>query len=393
MKTGYCLVRYKHLWLTPMKLSRCYSLKKRKECKIFKDKFTGLLVCKLLRLPSGFNVNKGLYTAGFDPGSLFNNISVVSDKDQYTIQHNTEVNHIKTIQSKVKLRSEYRRLRRLKLRWRKCRISNRTGSKITNTTNYFYLIRFQLIKELSKRFHFNNINIEECNVAYSKSFQYINQGKIKLVDSCSKLGIKINFIKGNITKFYRTHKLGKPIYDDSIYDNEYDNKLSKIIGYTEVKNYNKSDLDWYCHSVDSFILATLGKDTLPFHHNFYLMTKSYSYRKDGKKLRPSHRRPHPVPRKSKNARYRTYHKIHKIRVKINDSKSNHGPWIYKYVKDINPGFIPKAQFESGYTDYQGRYYKKLFNKPICKFRDPITLRYNYYNVILINFIDLGRLIC
>lgn len=305
-------VVYKGKPLMPMRWKRAKKLLDAGKAKLRYEK-DGIWYLKLKFKPSGTDTQD--INLGIDPGTHFDGLSVVSDKCHH---ENIELIHNKKVSERMSRRSMYRGIRRGRLRHRECKNNNRTSNKMIPTIRSMFEFRKFTINELVKLYPITDCIIE--NVAYNhwnddgsgigKFFSQCEIGKTALYNFVQSLGIKLITVRGYITKNLRVR-----LFKD-------DPKLS-----------NKGSESFYAHCVDSFVLATLKFTSWNIHR---LNTTTRFIKKIWCNRRELFK--HKAIRGAwEYFRYKMggvkvpfikLSKLCKVRVKVNDSKSNHGLWDY-----------------------------------------------------------------
>ena len=179
-------------------------------------------------------------TLGFDPGSVFDGFSVVSNTNHH---ENFEIIHNKKIKDRMKARKEFRAIRRCKnLRNRPCRFDSRTSPKeLVPTLRSMYDFREWITSQIFQLYPISQIvyekpkfNFWKKNNKFGANAQQVMQGLSKYVD----------YIKNrNITVIEKSGKFTK-------------DKRIEIFG-IDFKSSNKSDKSFFSHCIDSYSLAFL----------------------------------------------------------------------------------------------------------------------------------------
>lgn len=371
MESSRCPVRYKKLVLMPTTWRKARRLVKIRKGVFVKDKVLGIYL-KLKYNPIGPNdipnENQEL-SLGIDPGSMFDGYSIISKSNQINLQFNHQLAISKSLKSIMNKRIGYRRIRRSRLRFRPMRIESRTGRKITNTSNYYFQNRVNMIKRIISLYPIKLISIEDVSYNHyvsnnGKSFSNIEVGKDRLYDYITnRLKLKLYKVKGKQSK-----------------------EMREIIFPNRVKNKDKSIRDFNSHCIDSFVIGVLGlsdrlEDPYRFIINLFNLNQlgclntsvrfidrvSYKVRRELYQHKSFYKdKKYYIRYKKGGIKYVIGHKskLKRIRVKINDTKSNHGKiWNYMYT---NPEITYK-KFNKKYGGtigsngisryWNGRYYK------------------------------------
>lgn len=361
-------VRYKKMKLMPTTWRKANRLIKLGKAVLVNDKLLGVYL-KLKYKP------KTTYTQpmilGIDPGSMFDGYTVVSKDYNRNFQFNHQLPISKSLKDIMDKRIGYRKIRRKRLRHRPMRIESRTGNKITNTSNYYYQSRVNMMNRILSIYPITHISIEDVKFNHyestkGKSFSNIEVGKTRLYDYITKnLKLYLYKVKGSNTK-----------------------KMRDILFPNLVKNKDKSAKNFNSHCIDSFTIGILA---------YLEITKDYRYvslipitDKVNKLVRfieriqyKYRRELHRLKNKIKDSRYYFRYnkggkkviidhksKLKRIRTKINDIKSNHGKiWNYQYTDIIHT-------YKKFITNYGGTIGKDGVSKYWSKDR----MCYEYYNV-------------
>ena len=310
-------VKYKKRFLTPTTRGRAFYLVNQGKAVWFKDK-KGTTCIRLKVEPSDYVVDD--VTLGIDPGTLYDGYTVSTNNGQFNSEfiYTDKVDNRNFINDKSANRRNNRKIKRNRLRHRKARFDNRTGKKETNTSVYYRQHRQNQINYFKKLFNINEIVIEDVKYNHwgdhsgrGKSFSPVEVGKNKFYDYIHSLGIEPKLVKG-----YETADERKSYFGDA------------------PKLKNKSSESFYAHCLDSFTLTR-------FVDSYQLLNKvtHYWYRKKSINRRELTKFKKKVGFGKFYYRYKKggeieiihhYSKLKKIRVKVNDNKTNHGPWTYMY---------------------------------------------------------------
>ena len=371
-------VVYKKQKLMPMTLRRARLYAKLGKGKFHRSKNLGLFF-ELKVEPTGFDTQD--ITLGIDPGTRFNGFSVVSDKcHNANFQRNTF--NKEQVQKRIAERKSHRRERRSRIRHRKSRFDSRNGSKISATSNYYYQVKVQMVKDILKLYPINTIVIEDVSFNHfvnknGSSFSNIEIGKNRFSRAIKDLGVKLVELKGKDTKNLRAIYLKK-----------------------DKKCKDKSTKSFYAHCFDSFVLANSTFDNKKFiNQSFNLIEEKPRSSRSGRRKLVTRSTSNKDPRIKSYFRYNrcgllkpVIHKskLRKIRFKINSSKSNHGPWKYLYLPRTNTIHTFTRIRCDGYI--KDNKYKKYSGKN-KKVERSISVGRNFYNNYLSNkIINAGLII-
>lgn len=313
-------VVYKKVPLMPMRWKRAKRLVRNGYAKLTRNKL-GIVYLKLLYEPSGFKTKA--HYVGIDPGSSFDGFSVVSSDKEHLM--NIEIIHTKDIKKRMTQRRENRRSRRARLWHRPARFDSRTSKKLSPTIRSKVDFRKQILFTLFSLFpQIDTVVIEDVRFNHYKNrngtaFSLAEQGKTEFIRWINDyLGTPVTLKHGYTTKMARTHLFG-----------------------VDLKTKVKDSESFNAHCIDSFTLACLADDILEnvrrcqkqtiFIKKNYLcrrqLTKFKKRVKDGKDY-------FKYAKGGKKIILKHFSRPKKLRVKNNDSKSNHGPWDYIYTKPI-----------------------------------------------------------
>ena len=122
---------------------------------------------------------------------------------------------------------------------------------------------------------------------------------------------------------------------------------------------NKSERSFYAHCLDSFVLTLFANSLYRLHSmkTVFLDRRPAKKRRDlfqVKKRLKTGKEYYRFEKGGVRVTFDHYSKLKKIRVKMNDSKSNHGPWSYQYTKRVTTAKKFKKPFG-------GRVYKETGN--------------------------------
>lgn len=329
-------VRYKNKPLMPTTWNKALRLMKSKKAILVNDKVLGVYLKLKFKPKTTYTQSMVL---GIDPGSMFDGYSVISeDEDNHrNFQFNHQLAISKSLKSIMDKKKMYRRIRRSRLRYRKARFESRTGNKMTNTSNYYYQNRVNMIDRLTNIYPIKLISIEDVKFNHyssnkGKSFSNIEIGKNKLYDYITKtLKLKLYKVNGKQSK-----------------------EMREIIFPDRIKNKDKSIRNFDSHCIDSFVIGVLGlsekvSDSYRFIISLFNKNQlnklntlvrfidrvTYKYRRELHRLKNRIKDSRFYFRYKKGGikvKIDHYSKLKRLRVKVNDNKSNHGPWNYLYTK-------------------------------------------------------------
>lgn len=226
MESSRCPVKYKKIVLMPTTWKKARRLVKEKRAIFVKDKVLGVYL-KLKYNPIKdtdiINDNQEVIL-GIDPGSKFDGYTVFSKYDNRNFQYNHQLPIIGKLKGLINKKKMYRRLRRIRLRHRPIRFLYRTGSKINNTSNYYYQNRINMIERIKSIYPLKGICIEDVKFNHFLSnkggrFSNIEVGKYRLFDYITGV-LKLLLLKcsGIMTKQMR----------DFIFQTRTKNKIKSI---------------------------------------------------------------------------------------------------------------------------------------------------------------------
>lgn len=369
-------VHYKKTVLMPTSWRKATKLMKEGKAILVKDKVLGVYL-KLKYKP------KTTYTQtmvlGIDPGSMFDGYTVVSDDEDHcrNFQYNHQLPISKSLKTIMNKRLMYRKARRFRLRSRKCRNQFRTGKKITNTNNYYFQNRVNMIHRIMSLYPISTISIEDVRFNHflsdkGKSFSNIEVGKARFYEYIIKV-LKLNLIKckGSDTKEMRetlfpdrTKNKDKSIRN---FDSHcIDSYSIGVLGYIELTKDYRSFVDLPIKKLYSTAVRFIDRVKYKFRRELYNLRSVqgskkfyFKYRKGGEKCIFTH-----------------YSKLKKIRSKSSDTNSNHGRiWEYSYT-DVVPTLKSVLSRFGGTTIKEGSKCKFL-GRP-SKYWDGSN--YKYYNI-------------
>ena len=352
--TRRCPVVYKGKPLMPMRWSRVKQYQKEKKGVLVQDRL-GNWYFKLKVEPTDFKTQE--ISLGIDPGTKFTSVSVVTSK-----VHNANVQRIhpktKSIQENAKARSDERRQRRSRLRHREARFLLRNRNTTTKTCHYLIQVRCQIVKDMMKLYPITHIIHEEVVFNHYKSnngstFSNVEIGKTKWNTFLNRLNVIVSAERG-----FTTMKLRKLFFN-------HDLKCRK----------NKGCKSFYAHGIDSFVLANQifyeyhikekkkQINTIILWNEELLSSSRVSRRTLREFTGKAKKCDISYFRKLTNSKIKLikrYHKAKKVRVKIDNSKSNHGPWQYTYSFEPNSCEIVKRKYKKLYGSFkQNRKNRKL----------------------------------
>ena len=314
-------VVYKRIPLMPMRWKRAKRLVRRGYAKLTRNKL-GITYLKLLYQPSGYKTKE--HFVGIDPGSSFDGFSVVSSDKEHLM--NIEVVHTKDIKKRMTQRRENRRCRRSRLWHRPTRFDNRTSKKLTPTIQSKIDFRKQILLTLFSLFpQIDTVVIEDVRFNHYKNrngtaFSLAEQGKSEFVRYIKEdLGTHLVLKCGYTTKMARTY----------------------LFCGVDLKTKVKDSESFNAHCIDSFTLACLADDNLEnmcgCQRQTIFIKKNYLCRRQLTKFKKRVKDSKNYFKYTKGGNkiiLKHLSRLKKLRVKINDSKSNHGPWDYIYTKPV-----------------------------------------------------------
>ena len=346
-------VIYKNRILNPCTVGRAYYLVKTGRAIFVKDKYFGtyLKMKKLAKVKRGNKKPRSnvKFSLGIDPGTMFTGFSVTSKYFNFNFElENTlifeDMNKKTYFKDKTDKKNMYKRLRRSRLRHRKMRIDNRTGKKITYTSNYYYQNIINFVERITRYYNVKYIAIEDVSFNHSvenpnykkgKSFSNLEVNKTRLYEALNKIG-KL-YISTGSTKDIRLYlpmrfRRRKRIADDM---------------YVDLKTKNKSAKNFYAHCLDSFCLSCIPfKERYNFNPEFlYIKRRNTGIDKIRRKLERIQTNP-------KNNKLRRVSKLRKLRHKPDITKSNHvSSWRYRSNENYRERTTSKYKIKYGSSFY------------------------------------------
>jgi hypothetical protein len=309
-------VAYQNIPLMPMrwKKARRLILQKRATLRRTKEKIYYII---LKFEPSGFKVQP--IQLGFDPGSYFDGISVVSSRCHHV---NMELLHDKnwkghtsktSVTERLKNRSENRRIRRSRKRHRPIRFDNRIGCKLSPTTRQTLDFRKCMLSSVFSLFPIHTVVFEQ--VAYTGKYQQgwtqVHQGQHQIISFLQSQVEHVKTVPGYRTKSLRISLFG-----------------------SDLKVEKKDSKTFYAHCLDSFSLSILGLEFQGIVNKVtYFVRRSYLCRRELCRLKANYNDNKYYFRYGKGGvkKYFTkLGKVQKIRVKPEGEHSHHPTqWHYK----------------------------------------------------------------
>lgn len=371
MESSRCPVKYKKLVLMPTTWKKARRLVKEKRAVFVKDKVLGVYL-KLKYNPIKdtdiINDNQKI-TLGIDPGTMFDGYTVFSKYDNRNFQYNHQLPIMGKLSNICASKKMFRRTRRLRIRHRPIRLSYRTGKMITNTENYYFQNKINMIKRITRLYPITSVCIEDIrfNHAISRkgqSFSRLEVGKTRLYSYIQKnLNLVLVLSKGTFTKDLRSSLFPK-----------------------FHKNSNKGKRDFFSHCIDSLMIAILGYLNITSDYNIirinyenlvntkvrFIDRVAYKVRRNLHKFKCKRGISKLYFRYDKGGKIRyinKYSKLKKIRTKPNDSiKSNHlKNWVYLYTskeptfKKYTHRYGGTVDKSTGISKYWNNKYYKYYN--------------------------------
>lgn len=332
-------VRYKGKAMMPMKCSRAERYIIAGKGKKKYDLKLNIHYLQLKQEPSNNRYQKVVLS--LDPGSCFDGISIISSDSHhanYELKQRAKKGD-KSIKFLISRKSQYRRIRRSRLRHRKIRFDNRTGKKLTPTIRANLEFRIWLINSILRYYPITDISIED--VAFNhysnsngKSFSHVEIGKTKLYEFVKSLGVNLHLYKGHETKNLRISYFG---YDPKIKD--------------------KGNESFEAHCIDSFVIGydiIRSNKVIKLNKQVTFIEKIFRYRRYLFQLRPRKYKGFSNYYKLLKGGVKNYYqklstKRNICRVKPNGIHSNHPKeWIY-----IDNGFAIRKKMK--YRRFGGKH--------------------------------------
>lgn len=243
-------VVYKGKPLMPMRWGRAVKYIRLGKARFRLHRKLGIKYLELLTRPCDMKTQK--VVLGFDPGSVYDGFSVVSDQCHH---ENFELIHNENIKKRMDSRRSYRKNRRSRLRGRKCRQDNRTASRLVPTVLSMYHFRIWLVDRIKELFPVSIISYEHPGFdfrfkKYNKYAMLTTQGLSKFLSYLSNLKIKVIKSSGRETSERRLNILG-----------------------SERKSTSKKEKSFFAHCIDSFSLATIGLEKFDYYNILSQMNK------------------------------------------------------------------------------------------------------------------------
>lgn len=272
----------------------------------------GILYFKLLFKPSDLKTQE--MVLGLDPGASYDGFSVVS-KTQHHENINTE--HTRNIKKRMTKRSLYRRIRRSRLWHRKTRFDNRTSSKLVPTIKSKVEFRKWIITKLNELYPIKTVVIEDVKFDHSKDpegkfYSLTEIGKTSLY-SWVKDKFNLETFDHKLTRDLRIEIFGKDLKSKEVQKSFYSHCIDS---FSIVKKYSK------CFKVNTKIryitkIWMSRRELFREKNKIKDACKYFKYKKGGEKIF-----------------FEKLSKPRKIRVKITESKSNHGAWQYQLTEPV-----------------------------------------------------------
>ena len=270
----------------------------------------GILYFKMLTKPTDLKTQD--MVIGVDPGASYDGFSVVS-KNQHHENINTE--HTRNIKKRMKKRSLFRRIRRSKLRHRKARFSSRTASKLPPTISAKVEFRKWVITKLCELYPINIVVVEDVKFdhfhsKYGKFYSLCEIGKTKLYNWIKKR-FDLQVVNSDFTQRLRVEIFGKDLKSKEVQKSFYSHCIDS---YSIIKEYSDATVNT---KVRYLTKIWMSKRELHREKNKIKEACKYFKWKNGKKVF-----------------FEKLSKVKKIRTKLNESKSNHGPWEYELTEAV-----------------------------------------------------------
>ena len=256
-------VVYKGKHYMPMRLARAKRLEIEGKCKIKYDTKLGISYIHLKYKPSGKEIQQ--INLGIDPGSHFDGFTLLSKKCHLA---NFQLNHNKTVKSRMESRSMYRRIRRSRLRSRKARYDSRTKKKLVPTIRSMFEYRKWMLNKLAYYYPIDMVIVEDVKYNhfndrtgyYGSSFSQVEVGKTELYQFIRSNFNQLHTIRGWLTK----------------------NARIKLFGTPDPKLKNKGANNFYAHCVDSYTIAhyQLGEVDHKLYKRCNIITKNLFVRRE-----------------------------------------------------------------------------------------------------------------
>jgi len=270
----------------------------------------GILYFKLTSKPTELKTQE--IVLGIDPGASYDGFSVVS---KYLHHENVNTEHTRDIKKRMAKRALFRRIRRSRLWHRKARFDNRTASKLPPTILSKVNFRKWIIIKLSQLYPINKAVIED---------------------------VKFDHSKDPAGKFYSLVELGKNALYNWVEDRfeleVFDYKLTRDLRieiFGEDLKSKEVQKSFYSHCIDSFSIVKKYSGCLNVNTNIRYVTKIWMSRRElfreKNKIKDACKH-FKFKKGGEKFYFEKVSKVRKIRVKLNDSKSNHGPWEYQLTK-------------------------------------------------------------
>lgn len=232
-------VVYKGQPLMPMRWGRAVKYVKLGKAKFRLHRKLGIKYLELLEKPCDMKTQT--IVLGFDPGSVYDGFSVVSDQCHH---ENFELIHNKNIKKRMDKKRMYRRLRRGRLRNRPAKFGSRIKSKMVPTIRSMYNYRVWFIGQITKLYPISTIIYEKLKFNfyrknYGKDATHVMTGITKLVEYF------------HIKNLVVIEKSGEDTCS----------KRLKIFG-EDLKCEDKSEKSFFAHCIDSYSLALIILDNI-----------------------------------------------------------------------------------------------------------------------------------
>ena len=295
----------------------------------------GILYFKLTSKPTTLQTQE--MVLGIDLGASYDGFSVVS---KYLHHDNINTEHTRDIKKRMAKRALFRRLRRSRLWHRKTRFDSRTAKKLPPTILSKVNFRKWIIIKINELYPISKVVIEDVKFDHFKNpkgkfYSLVEIGKNALYDWL-KARFELEIFNYKLTRDIRIGIFGKDL---------------------KSKEIQKS---FYSHCIDSFSIVKKYSNLLEVNTKLRYVTKIWMSRRElfREKNRIKDACKHFKYKKGgEKVYFEKLSKVSKVRVKLNESKSNHGPWEYRLTE-------PVASFKKFKTRYGGTIKKGRSNSKV-----------------------------